>query len=168
MLDKVRVFATLAEAIADLSLVYATTARRRDLQKDVSRPRGRRPRTSIGHIAGGAGAGMLFGRERWGLYNDEVAVADAIVTLPGRAGLRLAQHRAGGAADVATSGGARARATTLPFTEPPESPPATKDELLGLFEHLEGVLDTTGFFTSADKRPSMVNNLRDHADPRHG
>ena len=48
---------------------------------------------------------------------------------------------------------------TLPFDDQ-RQPPASKEELIGLFEHLEGVLDTTGFFTSADKRPSMVHNLR--------
>jgi tRNA/rRNA methyltransferase len=158
VLEKVRVYGTLAEAIADLTLVYATTARSRDMQKDVLGPEAATAGLAA-HIAGGGQAGVLFGRERWGLYNDEIAVADAIVTFPVEpafASLNIAQavllmsydwrrHAEGGA---------------LPFTEPPESPPATKDQLIGLFEHLEAVLDTTGFFTSPDKRPSMVNNLR--------
>ena len=38
--------------------------------------------------------------------------------------------------------------------------PATKGELLGLFEHLEEALDEAGFFTAPDKRPTVINNLR--------
>jgi tRNA/rRNA methyltransferase len=37
---------------------------------------------------------------------------------------------------------------------------APRSELVGLFEHLEGVLDQTGFFTTPEKKPSMVDNLR--------
>jgi tRNA/rRNA methyltransferase len=158
VLDKVTVFGTLEEAIADLDLVLATTARSRDMQKDVLGPDAATT-TLSGHIAGGGKAGVLFGRERWGLYNDEVALADAIVTFPVEpafASLNIAQ------AVLLMSYEWRRQADggALPFTEPPASPAATKDELMGLFTHLEGVLDTTGFFTSADKRPSMVNNLR--------
>lgn len=158
VLDKVRVFPTLAEAIADLDLVYATTARSRDMQKDVLGPE-QATANLIANIAAGGKAGVLFGRERWGLFNEEVAVADAIVTFPvdpAFASLNIAQAVLLMAYDWrrASDGG------VLPFTEPPESPPATKEQLMGLFEHLEGVLDTTGFFTTPDKRPSMVDNLR--------
>jgi tRNA/rRNA methyltransferase len=158
VLDKVTVFGTLAEAIADLDLVYATTARSRDMQKDVFGPEAATAHIAQ-HIAGGGKAGVLFGRERWGLYNDEIAVADAIVTFPVEAAfasLNIAQAVLLMSYDWRRQTGGE----VLPFTEPPESPPATKDQLQGMFEHLEGVLDTTGFFTSADKRPSMVNNLR--------
>ena len=81
---------------------------------------------------------MLFGRERWGLYNDEIAVADAIVTFPVEpafASLNIAQA----VLLMSYDWRRQTRGDVLPFTEPPESPPATKDELLGLFEHLEGV-----------------------------
>jgi len=40
------------------------------------------------------------------------------------------------------------------------SPPATREELIGLFEQLEGELDSSGFFTAPEKRPSVVQNLR--------
>ena len=81
VIEKVRVFPTTEAAIEDLSLVYATTARRRDLQKPVLGPEEASQRV-IAHIDTGAKAGILFGRERWGLYNEEVALSDAIVTLP--------------------------------------------------------------------------------------
>ena len=79
--SRVRVFETTEAAIADLSLVYATTARRRDLQKPVFGPEEAAQRV-ICPYRRGQRAGLLFGRERWGLYNEEVALSDAIVTLP--------------------------------------------------------------------------------------
>jgi len=158
VLEKVRVFQSLAEAIADLDLVYATTARSRDLQTDVLGP-DTATKNLNQHVVNGGKAGVLFGRERWGLYNEEVAVADAIVTFPVEpafASLNIAQA----VLLMSFEWRRNSEGDSLPFTAPPESLPATKDQLLGLFEHLEGVLDTTGFFTSADKRPSMVDNLR--------
>lgn len=159
VLDKVRVFATTEEAIADLSLVYATTARRRDLQKPVLGPEEASQRV-ISHIAAGqGGAGILFGRERWGLYNEEVALADAIVTLPVEAAfasLNIAQA-------VLILAYEWRRQTDLgkelPFSET-VSEPATKGELIKLFEHLEQSLDEAGFFTAPDKRPTVIMNLR--------
>lgn len=158
VIERVRVFETLEEAIADLTLVYATTARSRDMQKEVIGPdeAGRRMAT---HIAGGQGAGLLFGRERWGLLNEEVALSDMIVTLPVEpafASLNIAQAVLILAYEFRRQSG---QAESLPFGSG-LSDVAPKGELVGLFEHLEGVLDQTGFFTTPDKRPSMVNNLR--------
>lgn len=158
VLERVRVFETLEAAIADLTLVYATTARSRDLQKTVLGPDEAATRLAA-HIGGGQGAGLLFGRERWGLLNDEVALADAIVTLPVEpafASLNIAQavlllayeyrrHRAGG--------------TALPFGDN-MAETAPREELVGLFGHLEDTLDRSGFFTAPDKRPTVINNLR--------
>src|SRR5688572_1339647 len=81
VINNVRVFETLEEAISDLTLVYATTARSRDMKKAVIGPDEAAERL-VTHIRGGQGAGLLFGREKWGLMNDEVALADMIVTLP--------------------------------------------------------------------------------------
>ena len=158
VIAKVRIFDTVEAAIADLSLVYATTARRRDMQKEVLGPEVASQRMGA-HIATGAGAGLLFGRERWGLYNEEVALADAIVTLPVEpafASLNIAQavllmayewrRQSEGGSELPFSGG-------LNETAP-------RDELLGLFGHLETTLDRTGFFKTEDKRPTMVTNLR--------
>lgn len=158
VIAKVRIFDSVEAAIADLSLVYATTARRRDMQKEVLGPEVASQRMGA-HIATGAGAGLLFGRERWGLYNEEVALADAIVTLPVEpafASLNIAQavllmayewrRQSEGGSELPFSGG-------LNETAP-------RDELLGLFGHLETTLDRTGFFKTEDKRPTMVTNLR--------
>jgi tRNA/rRNA methyltransferase len=153
----VRVFPTTEAAIEDLSLVYATTARRRDLQKPVLGPEEASQRV-IAHIETGAQAGILFGRERWGLYNEEVALADAIVTLPVEAAfasLNIAQA----VLILAYEWRRQSDFGVLPFAES-VSEPATKGQLLKLFEHLEDALDEAGFFTAPDKRPTVVLNLR--------
>lgn len=158
VISKVRVFETTEAAIADLSLVFATTARRRDLQKPVFGPEEASQRL-VSHIASGNGAGLLFGRERWGLYNEEVALADAIVTLPVEAAfasLNIAQAVLVLAYEWRRQSDAGA---ALPFSDA-RADLAPKQELLGLFEHLEEALDRAGFFTAPDKRPTVVNNLR--------
>jgi len=157
VISQVRVFETLEEAIADLTLVYATTARSRDMQKDVIGPdeAGRR---MAAHIGGGQKAGLLFGREKWGLLNEEVALSDMIVTLPVEpafASLNIAQA----VLILAYEWRLQSGRGDLPFGNG-TSDAAPKSELVGLFEHLEGVLELSGFFTNPDKKPSMVNNLR--------
>jgi len=158
VIERVRVFPTVEEAIADLTMVLATTARQRDLQKPVYGPE-EGARRLVGHIETGAGAGILFGREKWGLYNEEISLADAIVTFPVEAAfasLNIAQ------AVLLMSYEWRQQADkgeVLPFSGGVD-PAAPREELLGLFGHLEETLDRTGFFKTDDKRPTMVNNLR--------
>lgn len=158
VISRVQVFDTVEEAIADLSLVYATTARKRDMFKPVIGPDVAANRLR-GHIGSGGGAGLLFGRERWGLNNDEVALADAIVTLPVEAAfasLNIAQ-----AVLVLAYEWRRAEGETavLPF-DGEAGVPATRAELVGLFEQLEEALDRSHFFSTDAKRPSMVTNIR--------
>lgn len=156
VIDRVRVFETTEAAIADLSLVLATTARRRDLQKEVIGPDIAAQRLAA-HIGAGGGAGLLFGRERWGLYNEEVALADAVVTLPVEAAfasLNIAQ-----AVLVLAYEWRRQTEAGLPFGSG-LAEAASKQELIRLFEHIEEALDSAGFFTVEDKRPTVINNLR--------
>jgi tRNA/rRNA methyltransferase len=157
VINKVRVFETVEAAVSDLSLLFATTARRRDLQKEVFGPDVAAQRL-VSHIAGGAGAGLLFGRERWGLYNEEVALSDAIVTLPVEtafASLNIAQA----VLVMAYEWRRQSDGGQLPFVGARDDL-ASKEELVGLFSHLEDALDRAGFFTAPDKRPTVVNNLR--------
>ena len=158
VINKVRVFETLEEAIADLSLVYATTARSRDLKKPVLGP-DEASGNLHAHISNGRGAGLLFGRERWGLLNEEVALADAIVTLPVEAAfasLNIAQAVLLMAYEYRRHS---ELGTQLPFSET-MAEVAPREELIGLFGHLEATLDGSGFFTAPDKRPTVINNLR--------
>ncbi len=104
------------------------------------------------HIGSGAGAGLLFGREKWGLNNEEIALSDAIVTLPVEpafASLNIAQAVLVLAYEWRRTANAD---QPLPF-ETPEAEPATKDELLGFFVQLEEALDRSGFFKTKTSAP---------------
>lgn len=158
VIERVRVFETLEEAIADLTLVLATTARSRDLQKEVIGP-DEAARRMAAQVGLGKGVGLLFGREKWGLLNEEVALADTIVTLPVEpafASLNIAQ------AVLLMAYEWRRHSELgdkLPFSDA-MADVAPREELLGLFGHLESTLDGSGFFTAPDKRPTVINNLR--------
>lgn len=169
ILDGAGAFPTLDAAVADLNWVGATTARQRPLRKPVLTPE-----QAVGlmrsRLALGERCGILFGRERSGLETDEVAGTDALIMIPVNsrfASLNLAQAvlilgyewlKTGG-------GGTLGRVTT--YEKPVSSGlnlggdrPATKEELLGLFEHLEQALDEAEFFRPPDRRPAVVRNLR--------
>ena len=152
------VFVDAASAVADLHTVYATTARNREMAKPVMTPRhaAAEMRASVG---AGSRTGVLFGPERTGLSNDEVALADAILEVPlnpAFASLNLAQ------AVLLVAYEWRASSDT---TEPVHLPlgrtrPATKQELIGFLDYLEGELSERGFFPTADMRPKMARNIR--------
>ena len=159
VVDQARVFATTAEAVADLHRVYATTARRRDMLKPAIDPRELALEIRE-RAARGQRSGVLFGPERAGLDNDDVALASHIVHIPlnpGYSSLNLAQavllvawawFEAGSGAGAAPP---EQRSATLP---------ATSAQLVNLFEHLEQELDASGFLRVAAKRGIMVRNLR--------
>jgi len=151
-----KVFDTLESALSDLTFVYATTARNRDMLKPVSGPG-----EAIGNLRArherGEKSGFLFGRERAGLTNEEVALADEIVTFPVNpafASLNIAQ-----AVLLISYEWLRSKDDPLPF-KVPASIPATRDDLFGLFGHLEAALDNERYFRPEHKRATMVENLR--------
>jgi tRNA/rRNA methyltransferase len=161
IIDEVRVFDSAEDAVADLNFVYATTARVRDLPKTVVGPR-EAVRELRARSAAGQAAGVLFGRERWGLTNEEVGLADMIVTYPVNpkfASLNIAQAvllmsyewmSAGLSGELPV----RAAFPALDFT------PAPKAHLLGLMRRLEAALEPTGYFRTEDMKTTMVQNLR--------
>jgi tRNA/rRNA methyltransferase len=160
IIDAVRLFDTLEAAIADLTRVYATTARSHDISKAVVSP-AMAAAEMLADSADGAKVGIVFGRERWGLTSDEVGLCDSILTIPVDpvfASLNIAQ-----AVIVCAYEWRKAvigEATWTPFAEKERSRQATKDELMHFFTHLEGVLDGLDFFRPPEKRPMMVRNLR--------
>lgn len=160
VIDRVRVFSTVEAAVADLGFVYATTARERDLAKDVAGPRNAAERLS--QLGPAIRSGVLFGPERSGLTNDQVAFADEILTLPVApefSSLNVAQSVLIVAYEwrLTLLGGEEGG---LPFVGPGAEDLAPKRALLNFFEHLESALDTVGFFRPAEKRPHMVRALR--------
>src|SRR5712691_10398948 len=154
------VAAQRAAAGADyiLDRLFATTARAQDQAKPVTAPEGA-AREMTSHIAGGGRAGIMFGRERSGLENDEVALANRIVTFPvnpGFASLNLAQA-------VLLMGYEwfkLATAGALPFAMPERSERASQHQIDAFFENLIRELDKVEFLRPVEKRETMLVNLR--------
>jgi tRNA/rRNA methyltransferase len=156
VIDATRVYGDLAAAIADLSFVYATTARSREVAKDVVGPRVA-AETARRHAARGEGVGILFGRERTGLTNEEVSLTDAILTLPVDptfSSLNIAQ-----AVLIVAYEWRLAGDQALPF-DSGIAAQASRAELIGMFEHLESALDGAGFFRPPERRPHITLAIR--------
>src|SRR5450432_1906114 len=158
ILDHAELFDTVEQAVADLDLLFATTARAHDQAKPVVPPQAA-AREIVDHVASGGKAGILFGRERYGLQNDEVARANRIVTFPvnpGFASLNLAQA-------VLLMGYEWFKLSTegaLPFAMPERSERASQHQMQAFFENLVRELDKVEFLRPAEKRETMLVNLR--------
>lgn len=158
VLEEARLFETVADAAADIHFLVAATARLREMLKPVltaeASAREMRART-----AQGLRCALMFGPERSGLENDDVALAQAVLRIPVDArftSINLAQ-----AVLLAGYEWFKAADTTPPERlDPGNTWPANNAELVGLFEHLERELDTAGFLFPPEKRPAMVRNLR--------
>ena len=157
ILDGARVFSTVSEATADCTYVVATTARQRglflpvmDAEETAADLRGR--------LAAGERCAILFGGEKAGLETDDVAHANAILTLPVNpefSSLNLAQ-----AVLLTAYAWRRSGDASLPFGSNYEELPAARQELDGMLEHLGSLLDKAGYFYPADKRTTKERNLR--------
>ena len=157
VLERARPFPSTRDAVADIRHLYATSARPRDMVKPVLSPR-RAAQDLRAFFDTGESCGVIFGPERSGLHNDDVALADAVLEVPlnpAYASLNLAQavlivayewYQAGDERPEARLGANRSA--------------ATKEVLLGFFEHLEKELDAGGFLVPPEKRPRMVRNIR--------
>jgi len=158
ILDGAELYDCLEAAIADCTFVVAATARAHDQAKPVV---GAAEAAALlaPRVAAGELAALVFGRERNGLENDEVALADRILTLPVNpafASLNLAQA----VAIVAYEWFKLASGAKLPFAMPEKSAPAPKEQLLAFFASLERELEKVEFFRPPDKRETMQINLR--------
>jgi len=158
VLDGAKLFDSVEAAIGDLNFIFAATARAHDQAKPVVDPAAAAV-LSVEMAAAGMGVGLMFGRERNGLENHEVALADQIVTLPVNpafASLNLAQAVVIVAYEwfKSSTGGA------LPFGTPQRSDAAPRQQLLAFFGNLEHELEKVEFFRPPDKRETMVINLR--------
>jgi len=158
LLDGAKLYDSVEEAIADLNFVWATTARERGQAKRVLTPADAMPETAA-QLKLGEKHGVLFGPERTGMSNDEIALADAIITFPvnpAYASLNLAQS-------VLLVGYEWLRASTeakAPFVEAERWPAAPREMVMSFFDYLEAELERAGFFRPASKLPVMRRNLR--------
>lgn len=153
VLEQARVFATVAEAVADCAHVYATTVRKRGVTKRVLTPEesAREMAANVGRSA------FLFGPERSGLETGDVALARAIVTVPINpefGSLNLAQ-----AVILCAYEWSKNQQLIQP-TQEDLLPPARQDELEGLIAHLERLLEPRGYFLPATRADATRRTLR--------
>ena len=158
ILGKAELFDTVEQAVADCTLLFATTARAHDQAKPVVGPQAAAAEM-VGQIAAGGTVGILFGRERSGLQNEEVGLANRIITFPvnpGFASLNLAQA----VLLIGYEWFKLATAGALPFAMPERSERASQHQIQAFFENLLQELDSVEFLRPAEKRDTMLVNLR--------
>ncbi|MEL6449766.1 MAG: RNA methyltransferase [Pseudomonadota bacterium] len=158
VLDAATVHKVLPDALADCTYVYATTARSRDLTNLVLSPEAAM-RDAAARIAEGQHVAVLFGPERAGLENEDIAQANALISVPVNAefpSLNLAQCVLLVGYEWMRAGGK----VTDSQTEMAGTDWATGDEVAHLARHFEERLETAGFFFPDHKAQSMRVNLR--------
>ncbi|EJF82825.1 RNA methyltransferase [Bartonella rattimassiliensis] len=153
------IFDTLRDSIADLHYVFATTARERcgfkTVKSAVEAASILRQRESIGHKTA-----IVFGRERWGLENDEISLVDEIITFPVNpafASLNIAQ-----AVLLMSYEWMKTSLENVSDTafRAKKMKPANKTTFHGFLSQLEEALDIRGYFRPSERKGVMLANLR--------
>ncbi|WP_455475386.1 RNA methyltransferase [Bartonella sp. B17] len=159
VIDDAMIFDTLHDAVADLHYVFATTARERcgfkTVKSAVEAASILRQRENIGQKTG-----ILFGRERWGLKNDEISLADEIITFPVNpafASLNIAQAVLLMSYEWMKSGLDNISDTAFRAVE---MQPANKATFYGFLSQLEDALDIRGYFRPQERKEVMIANMR--------
>jgi len=158
LVETARVFPDVRDALADLNLILATTARDRGIAREVLTPAeaARRLRAAA---ARGEKTGILFGNERAGLDNEEISFCDAVITIPTAefASINLAQ-----AVLIMSYEWFRSADETPPvrLERSPLQRKPTRAELISTFEHLERELLASGFLYPPDKMDGMRRAIR--------
>jgi len=153
VLEQAKVYDSLADATADFAHVFATTVRKRGVTKPVVTPEAAASaiRSQPGRSA------ILFGPERSGLETDDVALARTIITVPINpdfGSLNLAQ-----AVILLAYEWSKGEKLVSPPAVDIE-PPASQQELDGLIDQLERMLEASGYFFPPDRAPSTRRTLR--------
>ncbi len=153
VMPPVRVFDSVEDAVADCHWVYATTARPRDMAKPVmtAREAAQDIRTRADQFHRTA---ILFGGERAGLTNDDVALAHTIITIPLNpefSSLNLGQC-------VLLCGYEWYQVQSHPKAS--SHLPATHKQFDDFFKRFESELEAHGFFRSPEMKPTVSRNLR--------
>ncbi len=152
------VFESLQDAAADLHILYATTARPRDMVKPVFTPGGA-AKDAHKRVNEGQKIGLVFGPERTGLENEELMVCQSIISIPTNPefpSLNLAQSVLLSVSAL----GLRERDEAQAVLAHGDSAPVTQDKLEEFLVRLEDELQSGGFFKSEGLKPTMIKNIR--------
>jgi tRNA/rRNA methyltransferase len=153
VLEQAQLFDSVEEAIADCSSVFASTVRRRDLVMPVLAPAEMAEQIAATRER----SAILFGPERSGLETEEVALANAIVTVPINpefGSLNLAQA----VILLAYEWSKRSELAQPPAKELEAAAPHA--ELEGLIRHLDEELVTKGYFRPPSRAQATRNTIR--------
>ncbi len=158
VIDNARIYESTADAVADLQYVVATTARPREMVKTVYTPE-RACEVMRDMTECRERVGILFGKERTGLENDDVVRANAIVSVP--VNPAFASLNLGQCVLLLSYEWRRLTGEEAPVVEAAgKTAPATSDDVDRMLVHLEEELEDAHFFFPEHKRPSMQANLR--------
>lgn len=157
LLDEAIMCETTVEAVADCTYVYATTARPRELTKPVLTP-AHAMKDAAQRIANGEKIAVLFGPERSGMENDDIAKANAIISVP--VNPDFASLNLGQCVLLTAYEWRQATVETTPATVSMEGEWASQAEMEALAAHYEDRMTDAGFFYPEHKAPSMKINLR--------
>lgn len=149
VIDTARCYETVADAVADLSHVLATTARSRDMNKPAADVR-------AGMATITPHSGILFGPERTGLENDDLSLADSLLHIP--VGEEYPSLNIGMAVGVVCYELFVSCKLQVASCNLPEA--ATKQDIKGMFDHLEGELDARNFWRVPEKKPLMWQHIQ--------
>ncbi len=159
-----KIFETTQDAIADLNYIYATTARPRDMIKTVYSPK--LAAKKMHRFSTETRQGILFGCEKAGLENEDLTFANAIISFPLNPDF-LSLNLAQAVLMVTYEWWMYDREIEDENLVMNDTRPARKEELHGLFTHLETELDATGFLGVPHKRTRMVQNIRNTLQRAH-
>lgn len=162
VLENAKVFETTQEAIADLNFVLATTARLRDMEKDIFTPNAAANKF-VSLIDNEQKCGVLFGCERSGLENDDVVLADAVINVPLNpefSSLNLAQ-----AVLLITYEFYQATLSEADLSDiKMKSSPAPKAELENFVSRLENDLEQSKYFHNDAQQSHIMRSIRNLFD----
>jgi tRNA/rRNA methyltransferase len=154
VLERARVFDSVAEAVADCAHVYATTVRKRGLVLPVVTPQ----EAALEIRSKPEPSAILFGAERSGLETDEVAIAGKIVTVPINPefrSLNLAQ-----AVILLAYEWSKHGELAIPTEGEPAEPRASQEQLEGLIGQLDEALARAGYYHPPARTPTTRNTMR--------
>lgn len=154
ILQSASIYPSLAEAVADVQFVCATTARERDMVKPVGTAEQAAQVLRQKELEGQKCA-LLFGCERTGLENDELACADMLLTVPlnpQHTSLNLAQS-------VLLVCYEYLKASAAVSLSADRTPPASKQELQAFLAYMDNLLEAHNYYRVYTKKPRMKRNL---------
>jgi tRNA/rRNA methyltransferase len=153
IIEQAKIFDCLPEAIEDINTIYASTARKRDLNKQVVCSH-----DIASELSNGAGKiAILFGPENSGLSNEDLTRSNKIITIP--------VNQNFSSINIAQAAGIIAYEISqlyedVSFVPNQASEIATFTELNNFFVYLERELEKNSFFQVPEKKPGMTNNIR--------